>query len=146
MTSIHENRITHNLILILSNWKGNQNLFNNHNFTTFIQLSKLIRSIMLNSVQIQFLNKNSTSNVSTTFTINNHITHLITNMTSNMKGVLSLLLLYQFHSNFLITRLWELLLLFFIIIAHTLIIHCSPNGRHFNFLFLTTRNSLSTNH
>jgi len=43
-------------------------------------------------------------------------------------------------TNYIILLLF-FLFFFFRIIIHTLIIHYSPNGKHFDFFFLTTRNS-----
>ena len=55
-----------------------------------------IKSFMFNSVQIQFLNKCSTSNISTTLIINNHNTYLIIYLAYGMKYVLFISLYYPF--------------------------------------------------
>lgn len=91
MSSMYRNHITQNFILILSNHKRNQNMFSNSYFTIFIRSLKS-RPFIFNSVKNQFFNKCSTSNISTTPTINNYTTCLVTYIASSMEDVLLLFL------------------------------------------------------
>jgi hypothetical protein len=68
--------------------KWHQDLFCNLYIIIFIQPLKPIRSMTLNSFQIQFSNKHNTSNISTTSIIYNHTIYLVIDMTSHMKDIL----------------------------------------------------------
>jgi len=65
-------------------------MLSHFHLTTIIQPLQSIRSIMLNSQQVQFTNKGNITHSNTTSTIYDQITHLVLHMTMYMKDVLHL--------------------------------------------------------
>jgi hypothetical protein len=80
------NHITHNIVRITTSSEGNQHLFSDFHLTTFIKPLQSIWLRMLYSIQIQFLNKSSTTlaQLSPLIII---FTYLVLNITSNVKDV-----------------------------------------------------------
>jgi hypothetical protein len=110
---------THNLIRILPNSKHNKYLLSNLHFNTCIQPLQSTRPRMLNTTQIQFLHKSTTSYISTTTSIDYHATYLVLDVTSSVKYVFPLLIynIFDLHvqctpynQGLPLNRIWNLLI------------------------------------
>ena len=90
MTSIYRKNITKDLTIIRTNPKKDKNLFRNGYLASLLELLKSIQSRMHLSGNLKLVNESHRSHTGATTSINNKLTHLTSNGTSNMEDLLHL--------------------------------------------------------